>query len=674
MASGQDPERLSPEPYDIIGIGFGPSNLALAVAARELAPEKSCLFLERSPHFSWHPGMMLEGSRMQISFLKDLVSLRNLASPYSFLNYLKHRGRLERFINLNEFHPSRSEYYDYLKWVAADFAEMVSYGAEVVSVTRSGRSLFAVECRDPATGELNSVRARNVVVAPGGQPTVPSGVNPAAVIHSSEFLPQFAERLPDVSGAHRVVLVGDGQSAGEIAMFILTHCPSTELHLVIPGYALRPTDNSAFVNEQYFSASSERFFRQPPARRAKQLADLRNSNYGAVEETLLDGIYRLAYLDEVAGRTRLFTHPYSRLISAESEGAGTVVTIEDRFDQATRTLHCDVAVLATGYERQLDKAVFEDVLPYAELDGAGNLALTENHRVRVSPDVEAGLYVQGLGEGSFGLGDTLLSLLPFRSQQIVEDISSRRDRAARHETAQVGGAALAYPPARHMEHDTEKLYAVMEHFKFATLVSARGEDDPVITQVPLILDRSRGRKGVLFGHFDRENPHAALLDDRPITVLFNGPNSYISPTVYETDQLPTWNSITVRVEGRAQAIRERERIVEGLCAISAKSEKSLYPPTLEPDDERIEKLIEYIVGFEIDIIDIVGRFKLSQDREDADRRRAADLLADSVTADHREFIGHLIGLSPEAGYDRQGLTNKGTAHMLTGGDSNGKPE
>ncbi len=127
---GLDPAN----PYDLVGIGFGPSNLALAVAAYEHEASISCLFIERQPVVNWHPGMLIDGAKMQISFLKDLVTLRNPASPYSFLQYVKAQGRLERFVNLNEFRPTRIEYNGYLRWVAEDFSDCVWYGTRVERV------------------------------------------------------------------------------------------------------------------------------------------------------------------------------------------------------------------------------------------------------------------------------------------------------------------------------------------------------------------------------------------------------------------------------------------------------------------------------------------------------------------------------------------------------------
>ncbi|MFN7053210.1 MAG: SidA/IucD/PvdA family monooxygenase, partial [Gemmobacter sp.] len=80
--------------HDLIGIGFGPSNLALAIALRERQSPLDALFLEAQPAFAWHPGMMIPGADMQVSFLKDLVSLRDPTSGFSFLSYLHEKGRL----------------------------------------------------------------------------------------------------------------------------------------------------------------------------------------------------------------------------------------------------------------------------------------------------------------------------------------------------------------------------------------------------------------------------------------------------------------------------------------------------------------------------------------------------------------------------------------------------
>ena len=124
--------------YDVLGIGFGPSNLALAIALQEQGEREgrayNALFLDRQQDYRWHGNTLVSQSELQISFLKDLVTLRNPSSPYSFVNYLHAQGRLVDFINLGTFYPCRLEYNDYLRWVAQQFADQCAYGESVVRV------------------------------------------------------------------------------------------------------------------------------------------------------------------------------------------------------------------------------------------------------------------------------------------------------------------------------------------------------------------------------------------------------------------------------------------------------------------------------------------------------------------------------------------------------------
>jgi L-ornithine N5-oxygenase len=92
------------------------------------------MFLEQQAAFGWHTDTLTEGARLQVSFLKDLVTLRDPTSRFSFLNYLKERGRLEEFANLRTFHPTRREFNDYFSWAADILSYMTSYGARVLSV------------------------------------------------------------------------------------------------------------------------------------------------------------------------------------------------------------------------------------------------------------------------------------------------------------------------------------------------------------------------------------------------------------------------------------------------------------------------------------------------------------------------------------------------------------
>lgn len=642
--------------FDFLAVGFGPSNLALAVAAKEIDPSKKGIVFEAKSAFDWHPGILFDDSRMQISFLKDLATLRNPASPYTFLQYTKAKGRLERFVNLREFHPTRLEYQDYLRWVAEAFADQVRYNSLVRQVTPvcldgdSRPSLFRVEVLSTDTQEVTVYWAPNVVYAAGGKPRVPADAIPLAskIIHSSEFLKRFPHYFTEHARAYEFAVVGNGQSAGEIVANLLHIYPKAHVHLFVSGYAPRPADNSPFVNEAFFSDEAEAFYQSSEAKRRALRTELRNTNYGVIDPAVINELYRSAYLDEVKGEQRLFIHRFSRLVSAEESGEGVKVTIGENCSGKVRMLECDALVLATGYHRCLDEAIFKDLLPLIEKNGAGEVALSRNYQVRMTEEMDCKLYVQGYGESSHGLGDTLLSLLPFRSKEIFEDICQRTAAATRCQGS-IGAATKGlrgeaeYPPKRHLEHDPEKLYLVLERYKFATLISVLASGEPIVTHVPLILDRTRGDKGILFGHMDRANPHADVLEGGQVLAIFHGPNSYISPHVYETNQLPTWNSIAVHLWGRAQVLRDKQALVKGLMRICEQSDKRPGAYRLNADDPRIERLIDFIVGFEITIDKMIGRFKLSQDRADSDRRLAALELVRHTEAGERTLIEEVLG-------------------------------
>jgi L-ornithine N5-oxygenase len=171
-ATVKSPLKGSDTTYDVLGIGFGPSNLALAIAIEEhnadLPAEErlNALFLERQPSFGWHRGMLIDDATMQVSFLKDLVTLRNPTSEFSFLAYLHGKGRLVDFINHKSLFPLRVEFHDYLEWASKRFDAVVRYGHEVVEVRHVPEG-YDVVARPVGGGAAVVHRARNLVLGLG---------------------------------------------------------------------------------------------------------------------------------------------------------------------------------------------------------------------------------------------------------------------------------------------------------------------------------------------------------------------------------------------------------------------------------------------------------------------------------------------------------------------------
>lgn len=247
--------------FDLICVGFGPASLAVAVAmhdalaaGKKLLPDGASpkvLFIEKQNQFAWHSGMLIPGAKMQISFIKDLASLRDPRSEFTFLNYLHRHDRLVDFTNLSTFLPARSEYEDYLRWCSSFFSRLVEFGQQVVSIVpdkaaKGAVRSFSIQSEDIHTGQLHSYRARHVLVASGGQPSLPKSfpLKHPRVIHSSQYANVIHQILPKPAVPYRVVVVGAGQSAAEIFHNVASRYPNSNTRLIMRQEFLRPSDDS----------------------------------------------------------------------------------------------------------------------------------------------------------------------------------------------------------------------------------------------------------------------------------------------------------------------------------------------------------------------------------------------------------------------------------------------
>src|SRR2546429_1451544 len=183
--------------YDVVGIGFGPSNLSLAIALEEHDANVpghpvTARFFERQPSFGWHRNMLLPSATMQISFLKDLATFRNPVSRFSFVSFLHDSDRLAQFVNNLDFCPTRQEFHQYLEWAESKLTDRVCYASEVTAIHLPEETgpidHLRVGVRD-GTGAVRLVNARNVAISTGLVPRMPDGVQlDERVWHSYEFL------------------------------------------------------------------------------------------------------------------------------------------------------------------------------------------------------------------------------------------------------------------------------------------------------------------------------------------------------------------------------------------------------------------------------------------------------------------------------------------------------
>lgn len=412
-------------PLDLVGVGFGPSNLALAVAIAEHNAASPCSkqlearFLERQSSFGWHRGMLLEDATMQVSFLKDLVTLRNPASPYGFVSYLHDHGRLVDFINYGSVFPTRLEFHDYLEWVAGRFADTVGYGTDVTGIRPVPGS---PDLLDVVTSRGEVLRTRNVVLATGLTPNLPDGVVPGERIwHTRDLL----TRLDRIADPRRVVVVGAGQSAAEAVDHMHRRFDRAEVWAVFNRYGYSPADDSSFANRVFDPGAVDDFFRAPAQVKQMILGYHANTNYSVVDPDLIESLYRRHYHEKVSGRERLRFLNVSRVADVVMAGDHVKLAVESMLDGGQEVLTADLVVYATGYRPSDPCDLLGDVATRSLRDDTGRLAIGRDYRLATDPELRAGIYVQGATEHTHGLSSTLLSNIAVRSGEIVRSVMSR---------------------------------------------------------------------------------------------------------------------------------------------------------------------------------------------------------------------------------------------------------
>lgn len=400
--------------FDIVGIGFGPSNLALAIALTEHNEQAetpvTAVFLERQQSFGWHRGMLLDDATMQVSFLKDLVTMRNPASRFSFLCYLKDRDRLVDFVNHKNLFPLRAEFHDYFEWAAAQVDDLVSYDAEVVGVEAIQDDLFEVST---AAGDV--YHARNVVFATGLRPAVPEGVVLSdRVWHNSQFL----HRVGELKDPKRCVVVGAGQSAAEVVAYLHREFPGAEVCSVFSRYGYSPADDSSFANRIFDPEAVDHYFDAPDAVKRQLMSYHRNTNYSVVDVDLIEQLYRTTYREKVLGTQRLRMLNMTRLVAVEESADGARAVVRSLVTGEQELLDADLVVLATGYDEATPD--LGGLGASCARDETGRWVVERDYRLRST--LRGGIYVQGGTEHSHGIASSLLSNVAVRSGEILASV------------------------------------------------------------------------------------------------------------------------------------------------------------------------------------------------------------------------------------------------------------
>lgn len=189
-----------------------------------------------------------------------------------------------------------------------------------------------------------------------------------------------------------------------------------------------------------------------------------------------------------------------------------------------------------------------------------------------------------------------------------------------------------YQPPLFRETRPDILHALIRAHPLGLMISS-APDGPMADPVPFLLDADAGPHGRLEAHIARANPHWRQIADNPalpVLVVFQGADTYITPSWYETKRetgkvVPTWNYATVQVRGTARVVEDTDWLARQIRAFTKRHESDRAEPWAVSDapDSYIASQIKGIVGIEIDIAAIDGKWKVSQNRPVADRAGVA---------------------------------------------------
>lgn len=188
-----------------------------------------------------------------------------------------------------------------------------------------------------------------------------------------------------------------------------------------------------------------------------------------------------------------------------------------------------------------------------------------------------------------------------------------------------------YVPELYAQEEVPVLHDFMRRHRFATVVTQH-EGAPYASHLPLLVNPGLGAHGNLVGHLARNNPQSEdLAAGAEVLAIFHGPHAYVSGGWYAPNPMvaPTWNYAVVHAYGRARILAQDE-LEQTLHALTDENEKDLHTPwKLEMTPVLRERLLPAIVGFEIVLHRIEGKFKLGQNRSAQDRQNVIARLSQS---------------------------------------------
>ncbi|MDS0138520.1 MULTISPECIES: SidA/IucD/PvdA family monooxygenase [unclassified Amycolatopsis] len=403
--------------HHLAGVGIGPFNLSLAALAAGV-DGLDAVFFDTRPEFRWHPGLLVEGATLQVPFLADLVTLVDPTNPFSFLNYLRDRGRLLPFYFAERFHMPRVEYDDYGRWAAARLPSC-HFGHEVTGIRWAGDAFeLTIAGREP-------VLADNVVLGVGSIPSVPEPLrdlvaDPGVLaVHSADYLTHRDELL----AAESVTVVGSGQSGAEVVLDLLRGRSTVDgLRWLARTPAFAPMEYSKLGLEQFTPDYTAYFHGLPEAVRDR-LLPTQWQLYKGIDTETIGAIHDELYRRSITGPPGAVLTPGVEVVSATTVDGEIALGVWHAHQGRDATLRTAAVVAATGYAEAPTGPLLAGLGDAVRRDRQGRLDVGADYRVAL--DLPGSLFVQNAERHTHGPGAPDLGLGAWRAAVILNAVCGK---------------------------------------------------------------------------------------------------------------------------------------------------------------------------------------------------------------------------------------------------------
>lgn len=410
--------------YDLIGVGVGPFNLSLA-ALLDTNDKVDALFFEQNEKFDWHPGMLIEGTKMQVPFLADLVTMADPTNKYSYLNYLNEHNRMHQFYFLQRLDIPRREYNDYCQWASRQIDSCL-FGKRVIDVVHheGADEHFEIEVLDLETNKQESYLSKNIVLGTGTTPSMPRKFQELPnedVFHTSEFL-LHQDRCRK---AKSITVVGSGQSAAEVFRELLKEQRHYNFRL---DWLTRSAGFSSMeeskLSLEHFSPDYVNYFYQLPPEKKEEIFGSQDLLYKGISNHTVTDIYNLLYEHSVGEDTlnvglRVLTSVED--IKPIEASNGYTISCHQWQKEEDFNHDSEVIILATGYRPNVPDFVqkLDNFLCWDEKD---RYIVGRDYRLKKETDSSNEIYVHSGISHTHGVGSTNLGLAIHRNKTIINHL------------------------------------------------------------------------------------------------------------------------------------------------------------------------------------------------------------------------------------------------------------